>query len=51
MKRVPVEAGMKLDEQQSLKWKEPELKKQGLNQPQHHSDGGDTHNTAVYLTV
>ena len=49
MKRVPVEAGMNLDEQQSKKWREPELKNQGLNQPQPYS--GDTHNTAAYLKV
>ena len=37
--------GKKPGEQQIKKWREPELKKQALNQPRHHSDGGDTHST------
>ena len=45
MKCWPVEAGMKPGEQQIKKWREPEMKKQGLNQPRHHSDGGDTDTT------
>ena len=40
---------MKPEERKSMKWREPKLKNQGLNQPQPYS--GDTHNTAAYLKV